>query len=84
MREQPAFDVILCDLQPGDMSGIDLWRALALACPDAQRHVVFLTGDCEGRAQREDLARADQSVLEKPCPKEQLLEAFRVVVERAA
>jgi signal transduction histidine kinase len=60
------FDVILCDLLMPDMSGMDLYQALADRQPGLEARVVFMTGGAFTQRARDFLARVNNPRLEKP------------------
>jgi CheY-like chemotaxis protein len=60
------FDVIVCDLQMNDGTGMDVYEYLRERAPDLARRVIFTTGGAFTDGAREFLARCPQPVLEKP------------------
>jgi CheY-like chemotaxis protein len=77
------FDVILCDLMMPEMTGIQLYEALATEAPGTTRRIVFMTGGIFSEDARAFLDRVSNPLLEKPLSWERLRLAFHVVLERA-
>ncbi len=73
------FDVVLCDLNMPDMTGIELYAALTSADPRQADRVVFLTGGVLSEGTRSFLDAIPNLKLEKPFDSRRLLE---VVAER--
>ncbi len=81
LRSEPAFDLLFTDLlMPGGMSGFDLVKQAREFVPQLK---VLLT---TGYAAETDRMLADvrDPILKKPYKKQQLAEALREVLERAA
>ncbi|MBI3202246.1 MAG: response regulator [Myxococcales bacterium] len=72
LANDPGFDVVLCDLLMPDMSGMDLYRALAEAQPGLEESLVFMTGGAFTQRARDFLARVRNPRLEKPFELDQL------------
>jgi PAS domain S-box-containing protein len=66
LQGDQAFDVILCDLMMGDMTGMDVWKALRSESPELAARVVFMTGGVFTEAAREFLATVPTMCVEKP------------------
>ncbi|MFZ5481527.1 MAG: ATP-binding protein [Myxococcota bacterium] len=60
------FDLVLCDLQMPDLSGMDLYEALASARPGLQDTIVFTTGGAYLPRAREFLSVVPNMRIEKP------------------
>jgi PAS domain S-box-containing protein len=60
------FDLIFCDLMMPDLSGMDLYDALAAARPEAAARVVFLSGGAFSPRARAFLDAATNPCLAKP------------------
>ena len=60
------FDVILCDLMMPEMTGMELWAALARARPGVEQRMVFITGGTFTDRAREFLETTANAWLEKP------------------
>src|SRR5581483_4934690 len=67
------YDVILCDLMMPEMTGMDLYEALAQQVPDEAQRMIFLTGGAFTQRSREFLDQVSNRRLEKPCDLRQLL-----------
>jgi CheY-like chemotaxis protein len=61
-----GFDVILCDLMMGDMTGMDLHQQLARRSADLAARIVFMTGGVFTDGAREFLASVPNACIEKP------------------
>jgi signal transduction histidine kinase len=67
------FDVILCDLMMPELTGMDLYEALAQRAPDEAERMIFLTGGAFTPRSRKFLDQVPNQRLEKPCDLHQLL-----------
>ena len=61
-----AFDVILCDLMMGDMTGMDLHAELHRRSTDLAARIVFMTGGVFTDGVRDFLAGVSNACIEKP------------------
>jgi len=61
-----AFDLVLCDLMMPQMTGMELYAAVALVAPAMAERFVFLTGGAFTPAAREFLERNAPRRVEKP------------------
>jgi signal transduction histidine kinase/CheY-like chemotaxis protein len=61
-----TYDVILCDLLMPEMTGMDLFRALAKDCPDQAERVLFLTGGATSETTRIFITNHANRVVGKP------------------
>jgi PAS domain S-box-containing protein len=61
-----SFDVVVCDLQMNDGTGVDVYEYICERAPDLARRVIFTTGGAFTQGAREFLVRCPQPVLEKP------------------
>ncbi len=66
------FDVLLCDLMMPQMTGMDLYAALAEHAPDQAERMVFLSGGAFTTAARAFLDEVPNERLEKPFDTRQL------------
>jgi DNA-binding NtrC family response regulator len=82
LLEQQDFDVVLCDLLMPGMSGMDLYRELALLRPGAERRMVFMTGGAFTPRAAEFLARVDNPRIEKPFDLSRMRRIVRELTER--
>jgi CheY-like chemotaxis protein len=67
------FDVVLCDLQMPETSGMDVYARLRVDAPDQVGRLVFLSGGAYTPAAREFVRSVPNPVLEKPVRPEALL-----------
>lgn len=82
--EQGArFDVILCDLQMPNMSGMELSERLLALDPETRERLVFLTGGAVTGEARAFLEVTSHRVLTKPVPVAVLFDVVDGVPHRA-
>lgn len=61
-----SFDVIVCDLQMNDGTGVDVYEYLSAHATELARRTIFTTGGAFTEGAREFIANCPQPVLEKP------------------
>ncbi len=61
-----AFDAVLCDLMMPGMSGIELFRALAVKSPGLEERLVFMTGGAFTAEAEAFLEEVSNARVEKP------------------
>ncbi|MDB4996465.1 MAG: sensor histidine kinase/response regulator [Myxococcaceae bacterium] len=61
-----TYDIILCDLMMGDLTGVDVYERIATARPGLERTLVFMTGGAVTERARSFLARVPNQCLPKP------------------
>jgi PAS domain S-box-containing protein len=66
LAQDATFDVVVCDLQMNDGTGVDVYEYLCQQTPDLARRVIFTTGGAFTQTARDFLGRCPQPVLEKP------------------
>ncbi|MDP3937884.1 MAG: PAS domain S-box protein, partial [Deltaproteobacteria bacterium] len=66
LRENPAFDVILCDVMMPGRSGGEVYETLRAEKPELAQRFVFMTGGAFTEKARLFLERVDNPVIEKP------------------
>jgi CheY-like chemotaxis protein len=66
LEADPGFDVVLCDLMMGDMTGMDLHRRVAARSPELAQRIVFMTGGVFTDGARDFLAGVPNACIEKP------------------
>ena len=66
LRDEPAPDVILCDLMMPAMTGMDLYEQIAERFPDLARRVLFMTGGAFTPRARAFAERMAGRIVEKP------------------
>ncbi|MFP2959592.1 two-component regulator propeller domain-containing protein [Myxococcus sp. 1LA] len=80
---EARFDVVLCDLMMPEMTGMDLYDALAQVDPRAAERIVFITGGAFTATARTFLERVGNPRVEKPFDPEALRQLIRSEVARA-
>jgi len=63
---EDRFDIVLCDLVMGNVSGIDVYDHIREHQPELLKRMVFMTAGAFTPAARDFLARIDNPVLHKP------------------
>jgi CheY-like chemotaxis protein len=81
LANDPAFDVILCDIMMPNMNGCELHEQLRALHPGLVARMVFMTGGVFAPAIARYLAAHAHTLLEKPIDAETL---FAVIAERVA
>jgi CheY-like chemotaxis protein len=76
-------DCVVCDIQMPGMGGRALYEQVEEAMPHLIRQFVFVTGDYTRPSTREFLERTGCPVVPKPYEVQSLLDAVRIVLERA-
>jgi len=66
LEHDQAFDIVLCDLVMGNLSGIDVYAWMGEHHPRLQRRTVFMTAGAFTSASRSFLANVRNPVLHKP------------------
>ncbi|HET7825157.1 MAG TPA: ATP-binding protein [Anaeromyxobacter sp.] len=84
LREDPRFDVVLCDLMMPGMTGMDLHASLQESAPDVAARMVFLTGGAFTEAARAFLDRVPNACLAKPVDKGSLRDVVAQAVRAAS
>ena len=83
--KRQTFDCIVSDLMMAEMSGMDLYEALARELAGLERRVVFITGGTVTERSREFVGRVSNACLEKPFELATLEEAVeRTIREHGA
>ncbi|WP_242345990.1 MASE1 domain-containing protein [Anaeromyxobacter terrae] len=76
------FDVVLCDLMMPDLTGMDLYEALARAAPGMAARMVFITGGAFTERARRFLEGSGLPRIEKPFAPAALREAVGALLAR--
>jgi signal transduction histidine kinase/two-component SAPR family response regulator len=74
------FDVVLCDLQMPDMSGVELYQAVKQQWPELAQRFIFITGGAFSAEARRFLEDADIACINKPFQLRELLELIEARV----
>ncbi len=80
LERDPGFDVILCDLQMPEMSGMELHAAVRTRMPAMGERFVFVTGGAFSADARRFLEESVAAVIQKPFRLEDLM----ALIERTA
>ncbi len=72
MLKNETFDVVICDLMMGDLTGIDVYHAIEVDSPRLKDRVVFITGGAFTDATREFLEHTTNRTLKKPISRKEL------------
>jgi signal transduction histidine kinase/ActR/RegA family two-component response regulator len=78
------YDVVLCDLMMAEVSGVDVYNAVADLAPDQAERFIFMTGGAFAPVAQEFLERVGNPRLEKPFDREVLLGLVNERVGHAA
>ena len=73
LESDSGFDVVLCDLQMPEMSGMELHAAVRERFPALANRFVFVTGGAFSADARRFLEKAVSAVIQKPFRVEELL-----------
>jgi PAS domain S-box-containing protein len=74
MERGERFDMVFCDLMMPEMSGMELYEAMAQVHPELARRMVFITGGAFTTRAREFLERTASPHLDKPFDNQTLLD----------
>ncbi|RLB53722.1 MAG: hypothetical protein DRJ42_11150 [Deltaproteobacteria bacterium] len=77
LRDDPNFDVILCDLMMPEISGMDLFAWLHDESPDLSKRMIFMTGGVFTEEARSFLASVPNGRIEKPFDHDDLLRRIK-------
>jgi CheY-like chemotaxis protein len=80
LERDSAFDVVLCDLQMPEMSGMELHAAVRASYPALAERFVFVTGGAFSTDARRFMEESVSAVIQKPFRVEDLL----ALIERIA
>lgn len=78
--EDREFDVVLCDLQMPDMSGVELYQAVKQQWPDLAERFIFITGGAFSPEARRFLEDSAIACINKPFQLRELLELIEARV----
>jgi CheY-like chemotaxis protein/two-component sensor histidine kinase len=73
VREGQRFDLVLCDLQMPETTGMDVYSHLRVSAPELAERLVFISGGACTQATRDFLRSVRNRILEKPVRPEELL-----------
>ncbi len=75
--------MVLCDFRMPGFSGMDFYRRIQLEKPHLASKIIFITGDTANLATRRFIEENDLTILEKPFELPDLLQAIRLVRDKA-
>jgi PAS domain S-box-containing protein len=75
------YDIILCDLMMGGLSGVDVYEQLVSARPGLERRIVFMTGGAVTERARSFVARIPNTCLAKPFTLAELETALQAAMD---
>jgi len=73
IEREPPFDVVFCDLMMPEMSGPEVYEAIAARDAALARRLVFITGGVFTENAKRFLASSPNLTIEKPFDSKQLL-----------
>ena len=84
LREDPSYDVVLCDVRMPEMMGTELHEEVAREHPELGARFVFLTGGAFSPETRDYLERTGSQQLLKPFERKTMLAAVEAAASAAA
>jgi two-component system, cell cycle sensor histidine kinase and response regulator CckA len=66
LREDAAYDVVVCDLMMPELTGRDVYDRIAVERPGLERRIVFITGGAYTASSATFLERIPNCTVEKP------------------
>ncbi|OJH34462.1 ATP-binding protein [Cystobacter ferrugineus] len=81
VRQDPPFDLILCDLMMPEMTGMEFFTELQRTNPEQARGVLFITGGAFTEVTRAFIEKHQERALDKPIDMRVLRERLRALVE---
>jgi len=70
------FDLVLCDLQMPEMTGMDVYARLRERAPELARRLIFISGGAYTRATNDFVRTVHNRILEKPVRPDELLDTI--------
>jgi PAS domain S-box-containing protein len=67
------FDLVLCDLQMPEMTGMDVYSRLSQSAPELARRFIFISGGAYTQATNDFVRTVSNRILEKPVRPDELL-----------
>jgi CheY-like chemotaxis protein len=67
------FDLVLCDLQMPEMTGMDVYARLRERAPELAQRLIFISGGAYTQATNDFVRTVSNRVLEKPVRPDELL-----------
>lgn len=80
LQKNPTFDVILCDVHMGGITGIEIFKRLRESQSGLEQRMVFMTGGITNVRSLEFLKTVPNQVVEKPFNIKVLREAIQAIV----
>jgi CheY-like chemotaxis protein len=82
LRNDPGYDLVLCDLMMPDVSGMDVYEALIAEQPGLAERIVFMSGGAFTQRAQQFLAGVSNTFIEKPFDKGELDDLVRQAMQR--
>jgi PAS domain S-box-containing protein len=79
-----TYDILLCDLMMGDITGVDVYERVAAKRPGLERKIVFMTGGAVTERARSFLASIPNRCLPKPFTVAELEQALVQAMDAAS
>ncbi|HEY0095673.1 MAG TPA: ATP-binding protein, partial [Archangium sp.] len=80
LRDDTAYDAILCDLMMAEMTGAQFHEELSRTAPELSSRIIFMTGGAFTQNAREFLARVSNPRLRKPFQQQELDKLLAVLL----
>jgi DNA-binding NtrC family response regulator len=78
------YDVVVSDVTMPGRGGIDLFAEVEKSRPELRDRFVFMTGGAHGQGTRHQLTSTHRPCLEKPFPREELIEVIEAILREAS
>ncbi len=82
LRQDSAFDVVLCDLMMPELDGVGVFEGLTKVAPALKERTIFCTGGIFSPRARDFLESVSNVVLKKPIPPEDLFDEIDALMHR--
>lgn len=79
--EGASYDVIVCDVMMPELTGVDVYRALAEHYPGTENRIVFVSGGAFGGEIIDFIERVENPLVAKPFDRDELRDTVMRVAE---